>query len=139
MIAAGLFATVALVGASANVPPSIAGDWTNPKGTVTIRLASCGDAMCGRVIWASTEAREDARKGGTDVLVGTEVMRGLVVVRPGEWRGRIFIPDLNQTAGARLRLVGSNEIRVTGCRLGGLVCKAQLWRRLEAPAAAAPE
>ncbi len=130
---AQLFAAIALAVVTPDEPAAIAGYWTNPKETVAIRLAPCGHALCGRVIWASPSAMDDARRGGTADLVGTEIMRDMVAGQPGEWHGRIFVPDLNQTARAKLRLMGPNEIRVTGCRMGGLVCKTQIWRRLEDP------
>lgn len=126
-----ILASLALAAQLIDVPAGITGDWTNPKETVAIRIALCGEALCGRVIWAAQSARDDARRGGTPELVGTEILRGFVADGPNIWRGRVFVPDLGQTARARLRQNGPDEIQVSGCRLVGLVCKSQIWRRAE--------
>lgn len=133
MILGSTLASLALAAQPIDEPAGITGDWTNPRQTVAIRIAACGVALCGRVIWAAQSARDDARRGGTAELVGTEVLRGFVADGSDGWRGRIFIPDLGQTAKARLRRNGPNEIEVSGCRLAGIICRKQLWRRAEEP------
>lgn len=133
-----ILASLALAAQPIDEPAGITGDWTNPRETVGIRIAPCGDALCGRVIWAAQTARDDARRGGTPELVGIEILRGFVADGPNSWRGRIFIPDLGQTAGARLKQNGPDEIQVSGCRLVGLVCKSQRWRRAEQPQSGTP-
>lgn len=133
MILGPILASLALAAQLSAEPAGITGDWTNPRETVAIRIAPCGDALCGRVIWAAQSAKDDARRGGTAELVGTEILKGFVADDSNGWRGRIFIPDLGQTAKARLRRNGPNEIEVSGCRLAGIICRTQLWRRAEEP------
>lgn len=109
----------------------ITGHWTNPKHSVTVRIAVCGGgAWCGRVTAASAKAKADALKGSGRPLIGTELMRGFRPDGAGGWIGTLYIPDVKQTAAATMSQVGRNAIEVKGCGLGGLVCKTQVWTRV---------
>ncbi len=121
----------ATLSASASAPP-ITASWINPKSSVIVRIAPCGAALCGRVTWASTKAQADAQRGGTARLIGTLLMEDFEADGPGSWRGRLFVPDIQQTAEATMRRTGPNSIEIRGCGLGGLVCKSQSWRRSSA-------
>ena len=114
------------------VASSLEGDWRNPSGSVVIAIAPCGEALCGRVKWASDKAQADARKGGTDPLVGTELLSGFVPKGEGRWKGRLFVPDLNKRSKVELRQLGHDQVKVTGCAIGGLVCKSEVWTRTQA-------
>ena len=113
----------------AGVP--IEGRWKNPSGSVIVMIAACGDAYCGTVTSASDSAMADARRGGTDALVGTQLMTGFKAAGPGKWRGRLFIPDLNHRSKAELRMLGADQLKVTGCMVGRMICKSQLWTRAD--------
>ena len=111
---------------------SLEGDWRNPGGSVVIAIAPCGEALCGRVKWASDKAQADARKGGTDPLVGVELLSGFVSKGEGRWKGRLFVPDLNKRSKVELRQLGHDHVKVTGCAIGRLVCKSEVWTRTQA-------
>jgi uncharacterized protein (DUF2147 family) len=104
--------------------------WRNPSNSVHIRLTPCGaDRMCGTVIWASEKAKADARRGGTDQLVGANLFREFRRVSQDEYKGRVFVPDLNRTFSGQMKLQGDSMIG-KGCVLGGLICKQQVWKRI---------
>lgn len=107
------------------------GQWRNPQGTVIVALGPCGDALCGVVQWASESAKADARRGGTDPLVGTEVLSQFRPKAPDRWRGRLFVPDLDKRPKAEMRLLGPDRLKVTVCGAVGLVCRSQVWERLD--------
>jgi uncharacterized protein (DUF2147 family) len=112
-------------------PSTIEGDWRNPNGSVIITIGPCGDALCGRVRWASEEAMADARRGGTDPLIGAEILSDLVPFTSNRFRGRIFVPDANRRSGAQLELLGPDQVRIKGCAVGGrLFCRSQVWNRV---------
>ena len=125
----------AAVQVEAAATPSPIGIWKNPKGTVTVRTAACGRAICGRVIAATPEAQEKARRGGTARLVGTEIMSDFMPAGRGRWQGMAFIPDLGITADGVMTQTGPNTIEIEGCGLGGYFCKSQVWTRLPEPRA----
>jgi len=107
------------------------GRWKNPSGSVIVAIDACGSAYCGTVEWASDGAKADSKKGGTSSLVGTQLMTGFATAGPGRWKGRLFIPDLNRRSKAELKMVGPSQLKVTGCAVGRLVCKSQLWTRAD--------
>ena len=117
-----------LLTAQAAPAQSIDGRWTNPAKSVIIAIAPCGDKRCGVVEWASEEAKADARKT-TAQLVGTMLMSGLAPASTTLWRGRIFVPDRNIRASARVTVLGADQIKVAGCALGGILCDSQIWTR----------
>ena len=115
------------------VPPgSLEGAWRNPRDSVIVRIAPCGDSLCGRVEWASVKAQADARRGGTDPLVGVEVLSQFKARPNGRWKGKLFLPDLNKRTGAEIRPLGPDRLKVTGCAVGRLVCRSEIWTRAEA-------
>lgn len=108
---------------------AIEGKWRNPSGSVIIAIAPCGEALCGRVQWASEKAMSDARRGGTDPLVGAELLSDVTRKHDDRWKARLFVPDINKTSKVELRPLGPDQLKVMGCALGGIVCKSQIWTR----------
>ena len=109
---------------------SIEGRWSNPKGSVVVDVDRCGNAWCGTVVSASAKAKADARAGGTANLVGTRLMRGFVPDGRGGYRGKVFLPKRNMSAGGTIRAVSANAISVKGCAFAGVLCKEQNWHRV---------
>lgn len=120
---------LALAALAADAP--IEGRWKNPSGRVVVQIMPCGPALCGSVVSAAESAKADARRGGTANLVGTQLMSGFKPAGPGKWRGRMFVPDINHRSNAELRLIGANQLKVTGCMVGRMVCKSQMWTRAD--------
>jgi uncharacterized protein (DUF2147 family) len=113
-------------------PPSLpVGVWSNPKGTVHVRMQPCGERVCGTVVWASAKAQADAKKGGTPKLIGTQLFREFKQVAPNAWSGRVFLPDMNRTFSGKMTALGPRTISGRGCLIGGLLCKSQTWRRID--------
>jgi uncharacterized protein (DUF2147 family) len=108
----------------------IEGRWVNPKGSVTVRIAACGEAYCGTVVDASAKAKASARKGGTAHLVGTQVMSDLRPKGDGIYTGRAFDPKRNIRAPATIRLTGTSTLVVRGCLIKGVICKEQRWTKI---------
>ena len=127
-----LFAAALFAGPAFATSP-IDGQWTNPARTVTVRIAPCGGALCGRVVSASPDAKAKAAAAGTPRLIGTELMSRLEPVGQGVWRGTFFVPDRNVRAPGELRLLGPRALEIEGCAMGGLVCKTQQWTRVAPP------
>lgn len=133
MAVAGLAMLTAPVGGASatgnGATQLVSSEWRNPSNSVHIRITSCGsDRMCGTVIWASDKAKADARKGGTDRLVGANLFREFRQVAPGQYKGRVFVPDMNRTFSGQMRVQGNSMIG-KGCVLG-FICKSQTWTRI---------
>ena len=116
---------------TASAQAALEGQWRNPKGSVVVKVAPCGNAYCGTVVDASEKAKAGARKGGTRHLIGTRILSGLRPAGDGKFRGQVFDPKRNIRAPATIKVLGPNAIEVRGCAIGGmLLCKEQRWTRV---------
>lgn len=123
MIAPALLAAI-----TASAPPPV-GDWVNPARTLTVRTEPCGQLLCGRIVAASPTALADASDAGIPSLIGTSLLQDYKPTGAGTWQGRVYVPDMGGTYFSRLTELSPNQIRISGCILGGLLCKSQVWTR----------
>lgn len=114
---------------ASTAPHGLPGRWINPSGSVTIRIAPCGPALCGTVTSASPKAKDDAARAGTPQLVGTKLLTDLASDGDGRWTGQLFVPDIPIRTDATVEQEGARRIKVSGCAAGGLLCKSQVWTR----------
>jgi len=114
----------ATVPVTASAQAALEGRWKNPKGSVIVHVAHCGDAYCGTVSWANENNRE---KG---VKPGTRVLSDLRSQGDGLYKGRAYEPKRNISGSATVRQVGPNVMIVKGCAVIGLFCKEQRWTRI---------
>ena len=129
-----MVAAAGLTLSAAVAPPADAGlqgKWRNTRNTVHLRLAPCGDAVCGTVIWANEEAQTHARRGSGKDILGVQLLSGLRQRPDGTWRGRVFVPAVNGRGSATVTQLSDKLVRVSGCMLAGVVCKTQHWHRVE--------
>ena len=121
---------VALFAATPASAQQLEGWWTNPKGTVVIKVERCGPAYCGRVIHATAKARENARKSGTPQLIGTRILTGLKPIGEGRYRGQAFVPRHKVRGTATVRQISRDVMQVQGCVVGGMLCDNERWTRV---------
>ena len=107
------------------------GIWRNPKNSVHLEIKDCGEMACGVVVWANVRAKSDARKGGSANLVGQQLLRDFAPDKTGAWRGKVFVPDLNMTFSGTAEVLDARTLRAKGCVLGNLICKSQIWTRVD--------
>ena len=105
----------------------IEGLWKNPIGSAIIAVAPCGNALCGKVVWASARGQREVAKTTSNV-VGTTVLTELKPKGKG-WAGKLFVPDDNIHVSARLQLLSATQLKLTGCALAGVICRSQVWTR----------
>jgi len=127
-----IFALLTLTAAAQpRVAAPVEGLWRNPIGSAIIAIAPCGNALCGKVVWASARGQHEASTS-TSHVVGTTVLTG-VIANGNRWTGILFIPDDNIHVSARLQLLGARNLKLTGCALAGLFCRSQIWTRADGP------
>ena len=107
------------------------GVWRNPKGSVHLEIKACGEGTCGYVVWATPDAQADVRKGSNRELVGMQLLRDFSPTGPVDWKGRVFVPDLNMTFSGQVRLLDRASLRAKGCLLPNFLCKSQVWTRVD--------
>jgi len=126
---AAVLATPAVATAQATKSPK--GLWLNPHGSVAVRTDACGDKMCGWIVWASSDAQKDARDSGVDRLVGTMLLEDYRPRGPASWSGTVFVPDMGRHFSSEIDAISPGQLKIKGCVLGGLICKSQVWSRIE--------
>ena len=131
---AALSLTVVTAAAQADPDPArvaapLLGNWANGNNTMHVRATRCGDAVCGVVIWADdTTKAQIAEKGRT--LIGTQVFRDFRPAGANVWRGKAYVPAIDQVVNGRMELTDPDHITVSGCSLGGLICQTRHWSRI---------
>lgn len=108
----------------------ISGTWRTEDGAeggyVHVRIAPCGPARCGIIVHAVDET-------GTPNPDYEHMNRQILwdMTPDGSvWHGRVWAPDSDQTFRARMRPAGPTA-ELSGCVLGGLVCRSQTWTRVD--------
>lgn len=103
--------------------------WINPRHTVKVETGDCDGKLCGGVVWATQEAEQDARDGGVQKLICTELLQDYHQTSTDHWQGRVFVPDMGRSFYSTITRKGPEELKISGCILGGLICKSQLWHK----------
>ena len=109
--------------------PSWAGVWRNTNNTVHIKAAPCGAKMCATVVWADDQTKAAVAAKGRNII-GMQLLRDFRDTGSGEWRGTVYIPDMDMTVSGKLTLLDRNTMLAEGCGLLGLVCQTRHWSRI---------
>jgi uncharacterized protein (DUF2147 family) len=107
------------VPALANDPSGI---WLRDTGASRVRIAKCGDAFCGHIVWLK-DANGPAK-------VGQRIFFDMKPAGEGKWEGKAFNPEDGQNYTGKMTLSGKS-LTTAGCRLGGLVCRSVNWSKVE--------
>lgn len=122
---------LALAAAQGGVADPAVGLWTNPKGSLTVRTRRCGAELCATVVSASEKAKLKAANAGVDRLIGTEIFSDYR--RDGDgWAGTLFVPDKRKRVSSTLEIAGGDQVKISGCLIGRILCKSQVWTRSNA-------
>jgi uncharacterized protein (DUF2147 family) len=117
LIAVG--AAVALPAAPALADPS--GVWLRENGNARVRIAKCGDAFCGTLVWVKDPDGPSK--------VGQRVFYNMKPNGTNAWSGSAFNPEDGRTYSGKLTLSGGS-MTTSGCVLGGMVCRSVNWRKV---------
>ncbi|GMG80949.1 hypothetical protein LNKW23_01610 [Paralimibaculum aggregatum] len=114
--------------ALAQAAPGVEGVWKsapNERGRyVEVEIAPCAAALCGVIVGTNSPTPEK--------VMGRAMIRDMAGDGPGRWRGgTIWAPDDDETYDASMELLGPGRLRVSGCIPFGLMCRAQIWTRVE--------
>lgn len=137
----GLWGTIATVSAILGVAGTasagpvghanpVFGTWANPKRSLAIRTAPCPGGVCGAIVWASPSAAAQAQGAGVGTLIGTKLLQDYHPMAPGLWAGRVYVPDMGRSFSSRIRQTSPRTLIISGCVIGGFLCKSQVWHRI---------
>ena len=97
------------------------GDWqTEGKGSV--RIAKCGNALCGYVLNSSSNDKGEA------VLINMKSRS------EKQWTGNVYSHGSGDTYYGTMDVKGPNTLRVEACALGRFYCSGNNWSRINAKA-----
>jgi len=92
------------------------GDWqTEGKGTV--RIAKCGNALCGYVLSSSNEK-------------GEAILINMKPKTERQWTGGVYSQGSGETYYGTMSMKGINTLRVEACALGRFYCSGNNWSRI---------
>jgi uncharacterized protein (DUF2147 family) len=97
------------------------GVWQRAEGTSRVKIAPCGGALCGTVVWL--------RDTGGPGRVGQRVFFDMKPAGADTWEGAAFNPEDGRTYSGKMEVSG-NALTTTGCALGGMICKSVSWSRV---------
>lgn len=108
---------------------SWAGVWRNTNNTVHIKAGPCGDEMCATVVWANAQTKAAVAAKGRNIL-GMQLLRDFHRVGSAEWRGTVYVPDMDITVSGTVTMTGHDTLATVGCGFLGLVCQTRHWSRI---------
>tara|TARA_B100000749_G_scaffold224413_1_gene179761 strand:+ start:60 stop:470 length:411 start_codon:yes stop_codon:yes gene_type:complete len=121
-----------LMTASVAAAASPDGKWLTESGKTQVQIAPCGSNYCGTIVWQKTPSNDvknpDAAKRSRP-LVGTEMLSGLSADGDNAWKGKLYNFENGKTYTGKMELTDANTLKLSGCIMGGVICKSQTWRR----------
>ena len=134
-----LFAAIVL--ACAAVGPALAdptGVWLDKDGW-TIRIHTCGQALCAEIVSTQPPLDTSTGKAWTDrnnpdvlkrdrPLIGIQVLFDMHPNGPGKWSGTLYDSDRGKTYSGNLIELGAERIRIEGCMI--MLCGGEELRRV---------
>jgi uncharacterized protein (DUF2147 family) len=116
------------------------GNWLTEGGKAHVRVAKCGAALCGSIVSLKEPndpetGRPKLDKNNADAgkrsrpVIGIPIVLGMKPNGADKWSGQVYNAEDGKTYSGNLVLSAPNTMKLEGCVLGGLICKAQTWTR----------
>ena len=132
------FACVLAWSTAALADPS--GTWVTENGRSRVTIADCGGTLCGTIVGLKEPNDPDTGKPKLDKnnidaskrtrpLIGVANVLSMNQNGASKWSAQVYNPDDGKTYSGNIIEQGANALRMEGCVLGGLICKAQTWTR----------
>jgi uncharacterized protein (DUF2147 family) len=116
------FLAVFLSVASPSFANELSGTWLRDTGEARVRFDSCGDAMCGTIIWLKPGIASKAKSG-------QRVFYDMKPAGANSWAGKAVGPDSGSVYFGKLSVQGSN-LSTSGCIAGGMICRSMNWTKV---------
>jgi len=133
-LCAALLALSVAAPAYANDPTGL---WLVQDRTAKVRIAPCGEALCGAVVWLSEVNDRDTGRPKVDKLNSNPQLRSrpimgvpiLISLRSSgaRWAGQIYNPDDGNTYSGTVELQSPTQLRVRACVT--IFCQSETWTR----------
>jgi uncharacterized protein (DUF2147 family) len=109
------------------------GDWMVTNKMAVIRVAPCGEALCGNLAWTkgppgTDQNNPDPAKRNRSVIGMPILLDMKPTSNANRWEGEIYNAEDGKIYSGSMALTHENVLRVEGCVLGFL-CGGQNWSR----------
>ena len=100
----------------------------NDEGNIAhVQIAPCGPKLCGTLIRSFGPDNKPIESANT----GKNIVWDMEADGAGNYaNGQIWDPGADKTYRSKMALAG-DELKVSGCIAGGLLCRAQTWIRVK--------
>ena len=106
--------------ATPSLAQEVTGTWLRDSGASKVRLAKCGEAVCGTISWL--------KDSGGPAKLGQRIFYDMKPSGAGKWSGSAFNPEDGKTYSGTMSLSG-DTLTTAGCVMGGLICRSVKWSR----------
>jgi uncharacterized protein (DUF2147 family) len=117
---AGLTGAILALSATALRAEDADGVWMREDGASKVRFSSCGDSLCGTIVWLKNPESK--------AHVGQKVFYDMARADQNSWTGHAFNPEDGKTYSGKM-VISGKKLRTSGCVFGGLICKSMNWVR----------
>lgn len=140
LIALGLLgALAAMPAARTQTGDDPTGIWQTQAGDARVRVARCGNALCGTIV--SLRDKLDPQTGKPPIddknpdparrnrpMIGLQMFVDMQPTAPGKWSGQIYNSDDGKTYASNVSVGGPDVLKVEGCL--GAFCGGENWTRV---------
>lgn len=106
--------------ATPSLAQEVTGTWLRDSGASKVRLAKCGEAVCGTISWL--------KDSSGPAKLGQRIFYDMKPSGTGKWSGSAFNPEDGKTYSGTMSLSG-DTLTTAGCVMGGLICRSVKWSR----------
>lgn len=106
--------------ATPSLAQEVTGTWLRDSGASKVRLAKCGEAVCGTISWL--------KDSSGPAKLGQRIFYDMKPSGAGKWSGSAFNPEDGKTYSGTMSLSG-DMLTTAGCVMGGLICRSVKWSR----------
>jgi uncharacterized protein (DUF2147 family) len=128
ILAAFGLALLALPAQAQSSDPS--GIWLTQSGDTRVRIAKCGAALCGIIV--SSTYQKDTNNSDPKLrersMVGVQMISDIRPTGDG-FSGQLYNPQDGKTYTGKLKVMSPTTLQLSGCVLGGLICRSQTWTK----------
>jgi len=121
--------------------PTPVGVWEDLSERVLVKIAPCGDRLCGKIIWfrwpnddqglPMVDLKNTDPSLRTRHLLGLKVLYGLHLDDDGKWTdGKIYNPNDGVDYNAQMWILDDDTLRVRLYDLFPLFGETQIWTRI---------
>ena len=136
LVAVGAFGLAGMLPALADDP---VGTWMVQDRKAKVRIAPCGPAMCGSIVWLAQPIDTTTGKPQTDRLnvdpakrnrpvLGVAILLGMQRANgESRWSGKIYNPEDGNTYPGSIEFIDAARLKVRGCY--AIFCQSEVWTR----------